>query len=124
MPGLDGLELIRLLRRERPDLKVIAMSGGGFGGAIDLLSVAQRLGAVEIVRKPFTRDTVLAAVARALDPPAERATIWVRNGARWYLPGDPSAGSATRRTASSPTRTALTRSRVASTTPLGPPATG
>ena len=66
MPGLDGLELIREIRRELPDLKIIAMSGGGFGGAVDLLTTARILGATEVLPKPFTRRKLLDAVERAL----------------------------------------------------------
>jgi CheY-like chemotaxis protein len=88
MPGMDGIELIRAIRREHPTLNVVALSGGGFSGTIDLLPVARRLGAVEIVNKPFTLTTIRAAVERALLPPSDRPTVWVRDEGRWYLPGD------------------------------------
>jgi CheY-like chemotaxis protein len=68
MPGLDGLEVMRALRRDFPSVPIIAMSGGGFGGTLDLLAVARYLGAAEILHKPFTQKTVLAAIARALRP--------------------------------------------------------
>src|SRR4051812_826903 len=71
MPGLDGLEVIRALRREFPDAKIIAMSGGGFGGTVHLLSVAQHLGAAEILHKPFTQQTVLAVIERTLRPSSD-----------------------------------------------------
>src|SRR4051794_27775787 len=71
MPGLDGLELIRTLRREFPSVKVIAMSGGAFGGTLDLLSVARHLGAAEILHKPFTQQTVLAAIERTVRPSSD-----------------------------------------------------
>jgi CheY-like chemotaxis protein len=70
MPDLDGLELLRALRREFPETKVIAMSGGGFGGTVDLLTVARLLGASEILAKPFVQRTLLAAVERTLRPSA------------------------------------------------------
>lgn len=68
MPDVDGLEVIQELRREFADVKVIAMSGGGFGGTVDLLSVARQLGAVEVLHKPFTQKTILEAIHRALGP--------------------------------------------------------
>src|SRR6266576_1108246 len=37
MPGCDGMEMIRELRREFPGAKLIAMSAGGFDGKLDLL---------------------------------------------------------------------------------------
>ena len=66
MPDCDGLELLRNLRRELPDLKVISMSGGTLGGKIDLLTVARYLGATETIHKPFTATALLALVNRAL----------------------------------------------------------
>ena len=59
MPGRDGLELIRDLRREAPDARIVAMSGGGFGDTLDMLPVAQRLGAA-VLYKPFTQAAALA----------------------------------------------------------------
>jgi CheY-like chemotaxis protein len=66
MPERDGLETITELRRDFPGVKVIAMSGGGFGGSLDLLPVARALGAAAVLHKPFGRAAVLAAVERAL----------------------------------------------------------
>jgi CheY-like chemotaxis protein len=71
MPGKDGLEAIRELRRLDPGARVVAMSGGGpFGveGA-ELLAVARRLGAARVLLKPFGVDAVCAAVADALTHP-------------------------------------------------------
>jgi len=68
MPGKDGLEAIRELIREFPGVKVIAMSGGSSGG-LDLLPVAKLLGAVELLYKPFARETILEAIRRTLQNP-------------------------------------------------------
>jgi CheY-like chemotaxis protein len=62
MPMRDGVEAIRELRRKFPGVKIIAMSGGGFDGKIDMLPVARALGAAQILHKPFSRDALLAAV--------------------------------------------------------------
>jgi CheY-like chemotaxis protein len=69
MPGRDGLEAIRHLRGEFADVRIVAMSGGALGGRLDLLPVADFFGAVALLRKPFDRATVLAAVERALCGP-------------------------------------------------------
>lgn len=57
MPGMDGLEIIRALRRRFPTVPVIAMSGGvsldRHGAAPDFLRMAGRLGAARCLRKPF-----------------------------------------------------------------------
>jgi CheY-like chemotaxis protein len=72
MPGQDGLETIRDLRRDFPALPVVAMSGGGYGGELDLLPAARLLGANVALRKPFNPESVLNAVRQALkgDAPA------------------------------------------------------
>src|SRR5690349_994065 len=44
MPERDGLETIRALRREFPHVRVVAMSGGGFDGRVQMLAVAARFG--------------------------------------------------------------------------------
>jgi CheY-like chemotaxis protein len=59
MPGKEGIELILELRRLRPELPIIAMSGGHIAGGHDILDAAQRLGAVHALAKPFSpRDLV------------------------------------------------------------------
>ena len=62
MPDKDGLETIGELRRLHPGLRVIAMSGGGFKGTVDVLHVAKMLGARQTLTKPFTREQLLEAV--------------------------------------------------------------
>jgi two-component system, chemotaxis family, chemotaxis protein CheY len=64
MPNQEGLETIMQLRREFPDLKVIAISGNEAAGA--MLTVARALGAVAALQKPFSSDELLAAVEKAL----------------------------------------------------------
>jgi two-component system nitrogen regulation response regulator NtrX len=67
MPDVDGLEVLRELRRLSNDVPVIAMSGGGFSGSVDLLAVARHLGAAEIIEKPFTQRALLRVITRVLD---------------------------------------------------------
>jgi CheY-like chemotaxis protein len=62
MPEKDGIEAIMDLRRGRPDLKLIAISGGGRSEPENYLHSAQLLGANRTLRKPFTNDAILAAV--------------------------------------------------------------
>jgi DNA-binding response OmpR family regulator len=66
MPDKEGLETIRELRRLYPDVKIIAISGGGTGRANDYLDLARRLGASRILAKPFLGDDILALVAEVL----------------------------------------------------------
>lgn len=64
LPKQDGLETIRVLRTCFPKVAIIAMSGRPDSGT--MLSIAQTLAAVEILRKPFVADELIAAVGKAL----------------------------------------------------------
>ena len=62
MPGMDGLDIIRQIRIADGRAKVIAMSGAGYRGNINLLEEAARLGAVGTIPKPFNINEVLKLV--------------------------------------------------------------
>ena len=62
MPEKEGLETIMELRNEQPDLKIIAMSGGGKVPAEAYLKIADTLGAQKTLIKPFAREELLKAV--------------------------------------------------------------
>jgi CheY-like chemotaxis protein len=66
MPEMEGLETIRELHREYPGVKIIAMSGGGESGMLSFLSYAKRFGALRTLRKPFSREELLANVQELL----------------------------------------------------------
>ena len=65
MPSIDGVEVIRNLRRTHPKLWIVAISGGG-----DLLPAATALkfsevfGADRVLYKPFRTAELLAALVR------------------------------------------------------------
>ncbi|MDH3457410.1 MAG: response regulator [Gemmatimonadota bacterium] len=59
MPMIDGLEVIPKLLFQSPDTKIVAMSGGVYGGkGVSLLTVAERLGAARTLAKPFGIDDI------------------------------------------------------------------
>ncbi len=63
MPGLTGIDLIRRLRQEMPQVPVILITADGSESlAVDAL----RAGAVDYLTKPFEAEHLLAAVGRAL----------------------------------------------------------
>jgi DNA-binding response OmpR family regulator len=62
MPGTEGLETIQRIRHVKPDLKILAMSGGGRNKG-DYLHYAARLGADGTVAKPFDPLAFLDVVA-------------------------------------------------------------
>jgi len=64
MPEQEGIETIKLVRKEYPEAKVIAMSGA-FGG--DYLRIAGFLGAHGTLAKPISLASVLKTVADALN---------------------------------------------------------
>jgi CheY-like chemotaxis protein len=66
MPGLDGHEVISAIRVLHPDVPIIAVSGGGEIPEDELLMTAARLGAREVIRKPFDFRQLVGAVGRAL----------------------------------------------------------
>jgi DNA-binding NtrC family response regulator len=64
MPKQEGLETIQEFRTRFPEIAIIAMSGRA--AAVAMLSVAQKFGAVAVLRKPFAADELMAAVEKAL----------------------------------------------------------
>jgi DNA-binding NtrC family response regulator len=68
MPEIEGLELIKGLHYQRPDLKIIAISGGGCSDPRIDLSMAQYLGAHRTFSKPFELQDLLGAVQEFIGP--------------------------------------------------------
>lgn len=66
MPEQEGLETIRELRWDFPDVKIIAISGGGKSGRLEPLDAARKFGAAVTLKKPISRQELLAAVAQVL----------------------------------------------------------
>jgi DNA-binding response OmpR family regulator len=71
MPDQEGFQTIQQMRRINPDQKIIAMSGGGRMKSIEFLQIAESLGAVGAIKKPFGPSVVRDAVRACLPPPAE-----------------------------------------------------
>jgi len=72
MPERDGIETIRELRRESPQVKIIAISGGDRTHTLDLRKDAELLGASRALRKPFELAELLQAVRDVLGEPDTR----------------------------------------------------
>ncbi len=62
MPDRDGLQAIGQLRRTRPDLRIIAISGGGRVGPDVYLDLAIQVGADASLTKPIGETDLRAAV--------------------------------------------------------------
>ncbi|MBI2403181.1 MAG: response regulator [Gemmatimonadetes bacterium] len=66
MPDIDGVEAIIRLRHEFPDVRIIAVSGGGHLGKEDVLKIAAGVGAQATLAKPLEKKTLLATVEQVL----------------------------------------------------------
>lgn len=103
MPEIDGIELLRRIRSERPEVRVIMISGHG---NIQNAVAATRLGAADFIEKPFSVHGLLASIERVLEHEV--------GGIR--MPGDAAAAparTAQPRTAGSRVQRTLARSVVA-----------
>jgi signal transduction histidine kinase/CheY-like chemotaxis protein len=65
MPDINGAEFVRAARERRPGLRALIVSGYA-----DSELVAEARADAPLLRKPFERSTLLAAIARALGGPA------------------------------------------------------
>ena len=63
MPGKEGLETIRELRQDFPDVRIIAISGSGYR----YLQMAEEFGAHRTFSKPFQWPKILEAVVELLN---------------------------------------------------------
>ena len=66
MPDMEGVETILELRRRFPEVKVIAISGGGRISAETYLDSAKRFGAHAALTKPIEEEVLLATINRLI----------------------------------------------------------
>lgn len=62
MPKKDGVEAIMDLKIDFPDVRIIAISGGGRMGPSTYLALAKSFGADMILEKPVRMDELLKAI--------------------------------------------------------------
>ena len=63
MPQMDGIELLKRLRKIHPDLNVVIMTAFG---TIETAVKAMREGAFDYVMKPFSKEELLITIQRAI----------------------------------------------------------
>ena len=70
LPGMNGLEVLRVLKEAKPDLPIIMVTGyASMSTALE----AMKLGAYDYITKPFDlEDVQIVARARGRAPPADR----------------------------------------------------
>ena len=64
MPGMDGMELLRLLKKKHKFLEVIMLTGHG---AIDSAVEATKLGAYSYLEKPYDFENLMEVLKKAYE---------------------------------------------------------
>jgi FixJ family two-component response regulator len=64
LPGLNGLDLQKLIAADRMDMPIIFITGNG---DVPTTVQAMKAGAVEFLTKPFDGDVLLSAIQQAID---------------------------------------------------------
>lgn len=67
MPKKEGVETIMELKNINPSIAVIAISGGGREGGMDVLRAAEMVGAEFTISKPFEPKDLIKAVEKSLN---------------------------------------------------------
>lgn len=75
MPEMGGIETIIELRRRRCGAKIVAISGEGGVRHPDLLGFARRLGADQILAKPFAPERFLVVIRSLLGSGSPAAAV-------------------------------------------------
>jgi CheY-like chemotaxis protein len=68
MPDMEGLELLRRIRKRPNPPRVIAVSGGGRVSAGNYLQLAQHLGADAVLPKPVALDDLVRTIGEVMGP--------------------------------------------------------
>lgn len=66
MPKKNGIEMMMWLRENYPEVKIIAVTGGGRYADMDLLVDAKNLGADKVFQKPLRMKILLEAIQELL----------------------------------------------------------
>jgi two-component system nitrogen regulation response regulator NtrX len=113
---MDGIEVLRRVKRDNPDIPVVIISGHG---NIEIAVAAIQQGAYDFIEKPFTTDQLLVVVTRALEANRlrrENATLRAREVTDNDMIGQSAAMAAL---AQKLARVARTQSRVLLSGPPG-----
>ena len=72
MPGIDGMEVLRKVRKTNPDVRVVILTGHG-NEAIE--EEVKKLGAFHYHKKPIDIDELLGTVKKAFRERVEQAMV-------------------------------------------------
>jgi two-component system, response regulator RegA len=62
MPGMDGIETLRRLKEDRPELQIILLTGYA---TLEKCIEAMKLGAMDFMEKPVNIDKLIARIKKA-----------------------------------------------------------
>lgn len=113
---MDGIEILRTVKRDNPDLPVVIISGHG---NIEIAVAAIKQGAYDFIEKPFNIDQLMVVVRRALEASElrrETADIRAKEIAAANIVGNSAAITSLRQSLD---RVAPTNSRVLLSGPPG-----
>ena len=70
MPKLEGIELSKRLKKHKPDLKIIGMTGGGQMGAQVLMNICMEDDNFQaVLSKPFLIEDLITEVDKHMESP-------------------------------------------------------
>ena len=64
MPGIDGIETLKEIKKENPFIQVIIITGHG---TVETAVTATKLGAFDLIEKPLSIDKIIVAINNALN---------------------------------------------------------
>jgi two-component system nitrogen regulation response regulator NtrX len=64
LPGIDGIETLKVIKRDYPQMQVVIMSGHG---TIETAVKATKLGAFDFLEKPLSLEKMVLVINHALD---------------------------------------------------------
>ena len=74
MPVKEGISTIHELRSKFPEVKIVAITGGGHNGPPrHYLGMARQIGAHRVIAKPFARRQILEAIGELTSEIGSRA---------------------------------------------------
>jgi len=88
---LDGIDILKQVRRDNPDIPVVIISGHG---NIEIAVAAVKQGAYDFIEKPFNIDQLMVVIARGMEASRlrrENATLKVRDVTSSVMIGDSAA---------------------------------
>jgi DNA-binding NtrC family response regulator len=77
MPEVSGIQLLRLLREDRPDRPVILLTAHG---SVEMAVDAMKIGAVDFLTKPLNHKNLKAVLTEVLESPDSLAPVAASDG--------------------------------------------